>query len=249
VPRKNVSCPRAFQATQFVTHRTIHRDVSDSTTLGERITLRGDVFGASRIGTSAESVVAQGVTALGDMALGTTVMIWRWDRVQLSALADVGYGKALLFDLVGYAKDIVDGDGSAPSLLGTENRTTFLPGVSAAWAINDWSGLTGSGQVGVVKGSETDTNTPWKVGVSASMDFGQRDQAPIGLLASLEVNSSPILESGGTEVSTAVGLGVFYTGREDLNVGADVRWMKVPLDYGDATANPITVAGVLRYFF
>ena len=216
---------------------------------GERATLRGEFFGASRIGTSAQSVVAQGVTALSDVAIGTTVALWRTDRFQLSALADVGFGKVLLLDLVGYVEDIVGGNGNAPSLLQTENRTTVLPGVCAAWAVNGWSGLAGSGQVGSTNGSKTNTNTVWKIGASASVDFGQRNQAPVGLLASVEINSSSILDGGGTEVSTSVGFGVSYTGREDLNVGVDARWSKIPLEYGDATANPITVSALLRYYF
>lgn len=216
---------------------------------GDRATLRASFVGASRVGTSGSSILSQGVTATWGGQIGTTVALWRSDRALLSAIGDIWRAKVLVIDLVGYVQDIVDGNEAAPSLVKTEDRTSFLPGLSGAWAINRWSGLAANAQIGVANGTKTDSNTIWKVGASGSIDFEQRGQAPVGLLASFEANETPALVERESTVSTTVGLGIFYTGRDDLNLGGEINWSDIPLDYQDVSANPVTFSAVFSYFF
>ncbi len=102
----------------------------------------------SRLGTSGQALLSQGVTALTAGGLGTTVELWRSERVLLSGLLDVGYGQALAVDLVQFANDIIAGDIENASILVTDKGGTIDGGLAFAWAPNPWSGVTAVGQIG-----------------------------------------------------------------------------------------------------
>ena len=53
----------------------------------------------------------------------------------------------------------------------------------------------------------------------------------------------------GTDAVTTVAGGVYYTGREDLNLGLDIRWTHLPLENWDISIYPITFGIALRYYF
>jgi len=214
-----------------------------------RITLRGDIYANSRIGTSGQSLLAQGVMASGGGVLGTTVAIWRGNKTLLSGIADLRFGPVLVVDLTGFVEDIVSGNSNAPSLLKSEDRSTIAGGLSIAQALNGWSGLTGFAQIGNANGSISGSNTVWGAGLAASIDFDQRDQAPLGLLLSVDATDASNTTAFIEGVAFGVGLSILYTGRDDLNLGAEIKWSRIPLEFNDVDANTIGVAGVLRYFF
>ena len=215
----------------------------------DRWTLRGGAFGASRVGTTGQSLVSQGLSATWGFEMGSTIRLWNNDKWQFAGLVDLRQAKVLVIDLIGYVADIVDGNGEAPSLVQFEDRTTGTAGVSAAWAINEWSGATGYVEFGGSYGDISEQNAHWETGYAYTMDFGQRGQRNIGLAGTLDFISIPSLHSSDFELVTNVGVGVFYTGRDDFNVGAQVQWSKVPLELADVDAAPITIEAVLRYFF
>ncbi len=58
---------------------------------------------------------------------------------------------------------------------------------------------------------------------------------------------SPKSVSGGTAFQ--IGGGVFYTGREDINLGLEIAWMRFEQALRDVTIYPVSFDLVLRYFF
>ena len=214
---------------------------------GQRATVRASYSGASRVGTTGEALLSQGLSALFGFELGTTIALWNPDRFLLSALVDASYSKAMVVDVLGFADDVANDEPA--SLLLAEDRTLITPGLALAWAFNEWSGLTAAGNIGATNGSQTGSNTAWRASVAASADFAQRGQAPVGVLGSFEANSTPELAGDDTATSTTVGLEVVYTGREELVVGGQLTWSDVPLPYGDRSANATSLSLVFRYFF
>ena len=53
----------------------------------------------------------------------------------------------------------------------------------------------------------------------------------------------------GTTTSVGFGLGVYYTGREDLNLGIEIRGSRLPLQNWDTVAYPMSYGLSMFYFF
>jgi len=213
-----------------------------------RVAVRVSARVTSRVGTSGEALLSQGVSAFMDAGLGASVELWRNQSVLLSGLIDLSFGKVLLVDLVKFAEDVATVGPEEASILTTDNGATTSAGLGAAWAPNGWSGVTVIGQVGYSKIDTRDDDLLWRVAGSGSIDFGQNDKAPIGLLITIDADRlRPRSVAGGTAVG--VGFGVLYTGREDLNLGVEGQWSHYPQLTHDVTINPVSFDLVLRYYF
>jgi len=180
--------------------------------------------------------------------LGAVVELWRNERVLLSAAADLGYVNGLVIDFVQFAEDIIDGNIENASLVKEDGGTTGDAGIRVAWAWNQWSGLTGLGHVGFANIGSLSDDVLWRFAASGSADFGQRGNAPVGVQLSVDVDR---LKPQAADVKTAfgVGAGVYYTGREDLNLGLEVDWSRWPLQDWDTVVYPVSFGVALRYFF
>jgi len=216
--------------------------------VGERVAVGITAGGLSRVGTSGESIISQGVSALFSTDLKSTIELWRGEDVLLSGLVGLGFGNVLVIDLVQFAEDIINNGPENASILTMEDGVTVDGGVAAAWALNHWAGLTALGQIGYSNiGSQTD-ELLWRLAATGTVDFGQNDKAPIGLLLWLDVDRlGPKTIAGGT--ANAAGIGVFYTGREDLNLGVEIGWSRFRQLTRDITINPVNFAITLRYYF
>jgi hypothetical protein len=202
----------------------------------------------SRIGTSGQALLSQGVTALTSSGLGTTVELWRNERVLLSGLLNVGHGQALVVNLVKFAEDVIESGPENASILTTDEGGTIDGGLALAWAPNPWSGVTAFGQIGYSRIETRDDDLLWRLAGTGSVDFGQRDQAPVGLLLTVDIDRlKPKSVAGGTAV--AIGGGIFYTGREDINLGLEIHWMRFTQFARDVTIHPMSFDLVLRYYF
>lgn len=214
----------------------------------DRVAVSIDAGGLSRVGTSGESILSQGVSALFSTDFRSTIELWRGKNLLLSGLVGVGFGQVLVIDLVKFAEEIITVGPEKASILSLEDGLTVDGGAAAAWALNHWAGVTALGQVGYSKiGAQTD-DVLWRLAATGSVDFGQNDKVPVGLLLWLDVDHlGPKSISGG--VSRSLGLGVFYTGREDLNLGLEMSWSRFKQITRDITINPVNFALTLRYYF
>ena len=213
-----------------------------------RVALHVQAGGASRVGISSEALLSQGVTALTSGQLGTIFELWRNERVLLSAAADLGYVNGLVIDFVQFATDIIDGNTRNASLVTNDQGARGDAGLRIAWAWNQWSGLTGVGQVGFADIGTLSGDVLWRFAASGSADFGQHGNAPVGVQLSLDVDR---LKPQSADIKTAVdiGVGVYYTGREDLNLGLEIDWSRWPLQNWDTVAYPVSFGVALRYYF
>jgi hypothetical protein len=100
--------------------------------------------GASRVGTSGQALLSQGVTALTGISLDGTFELWQSDRVLLSLVAEADYTDALDISFTRFVEDIIDGNIRNASLVRVVDGFWLKGGLGTAWAFNGWSGITGS---------------------------------------------------------------------------------------------------------
>jgi hypothetical protein len=228
-----------FVVAQFEFQKAVHPRVA--------IKLAGG--GLARVGTSASALLSQGVTTLIDARLGGLFELWRNDTVLLSAFADVGYVDGLAIDFVQFTEDVIDGNYENASLVVTGAGGVVIGGLRTAWALNSWSGIIAYGQAGYynVEGFAVE-DASWRLGGAASVDFGQRGNAPVGLSFNVDADKlTPQAFEG--ETAVAIGAGVHYTGREDLNLGIEMHVNRLPLAEWDEIAYPVSVGLAFNYFF
>ncbi len=204
--------------------------------------------GASRVGTTGEALLSQGVTVLTGCRGGAVVELWRGDNIMLSGMATGGYATTFIVDFAGFAEDVLAGNIENASIIRGVEGGTFDAGLVSAWAFNEWSGIHGLGQVGWAGGQFESDNTRWRLAANANLDFGQRGGTPVGLQLGFDLNSL-LPQSSADDAVLNIGGGVYYTGRDDFNLGLDVRWTQIPLEDWDFDLKPISFGIALRYFF
>jgi hypothetical protein len=214
-----------------------------------RVAVRLAGGGLARVGTSASALLSQGVTTLMTIQTGGLFELWRNDSVLLSAFADVGYLDGLVIDFVQFAEDVIDGNTKNASLVVSGAGGFVAGGLRTAWAWSEWSGLTAYGQVGYYNIDEfTTDDAHLRLGAMAGFDFGQRGGSPVGVTLNFDVDRlTPQAFEG--ETALALGLGVHYTGREDLNLGLETQVSRLPLRDWDEIAYPISFGLALNYYF
>jgi hypothetical protein len=215
-----------------------------------RIALFASAQGASRVGTTGQALLSQGVTVLTGGRGGALVELWRGNSVVLSGTAAGGYARTFLIDFAGFAEDILAGNIYNASIVRNVEGGTFDVGLNCAWAINEWSGVHALGQFGYFGGQFQDVSddTRWRVAANGSVDLGQNGGSPVGLQLGFELNRlQPQSTDGGAAFS--LGGGVYYTGRDDFNLGLDMRWMNIPLENWDFDLKPFSFGIALHYYF
>jgi hypothetical protein len=213
-----------------------------------RVALHVAGGGASRVGTSGQALLSQGVTAIYNAQLGAIVELWRNDTVLLSASADAGYANGLVVDFVQFAIDIISENYMNASLVKVDDGAAANAALRAAWALNSWTGLLGIGQVGISNIGNASDEALWRFATAGSFDFGQRGNAPVGLQLSLDVDRLKP-QAANIKTSVGIGFGVYYTGREDFNIGFEFQVARWPLENWDTVAYPTSSGLSLRYYF
>lgn len=214
-----------------------------------RVAVRVMGGGGSRVGTSGQSILSQGVSALVSAGLGTTVALWRNERVLLSGVADLGYGNGLAINLVKFAEDLIVGEIENARLLTTEDVVRIDGGLRAAWAAKTWMGFNGVAQLGYSNADARKEDLLWRVAGAASADFGQRGDTPVGLQLSVDIDKLKQRTANTDGAAVFVGLGVYYTGREDFSIGLEGNWGRLPLFDSDVVIHPVSWLLALRYYF
>ena len=202
---------------------------------------------ASRIGASGEALLAQGVSAITKLGMGTTVEIHRSERLLLSGVADVSYGGLLVVDLAGFLRDFVNEGLDAASLVQSDDGVVVSGGLRAGYALSRWIGATGAVEIG-------HQNTVYRertgaMGAAAiSFDFGQKGGLPVALSALLRLDSLS-MQTANEGTHLGLGAGVAYSGREDFSLGLELFYSRIPIDDEDIALGGIGINLVSRYYF
>jgi hypothetical protein len=150
-------------------------------------------------------------------------------------------------DLGRFLEDFVDQGLDAASLVVEDDGVRLSGGLRAAYAFNEWSGLTGSLEAGYVN-TVLGTDGGVLAGLTASLDFGQKGGTPIGLMLSGAFDSLT-LQGDNVGNTFNAGGGVFYTGREDFSLGLEFFYSRTPLLDSGVNLNATVFNVTTRYYF
>jgi hypothetical protein len=85
--------------------------------------------------------------------------------------------------------------------------------------------------------------------VNLSFDLGALTPVPVGLLGTFVYDSYSTNGDALVDNVAAYALGIFYTARQDFDVGLDVRVSRSKFAQSDADIDIGAVAFTMRYFF
>ena len=229
--------------------------------INRRFAVRGGISGGSRVGTTAVSILSEGVSAIYGYELGGTASLFRKSNWQLSATVDVRgntlFGVSPLDFVRAVVQSIADGDSTdaleagEDSLLTEGNNVRVLGGVRAAYTPATWVGIIGYVEAGMGdKFLESDSNTSvLNGGAAVSFDLNPLTHFPMGFLGTYRHES---LSERGEDLggsSQAFGLGIFYTGREFFSIGIENTWQRIDQLTTDEDIDAVQGRIVLRYDF
>jgi hypothetical protein len=228
--------------------------------INRRVAVRAGLDGSARAGTTAKSVLADGVSVLYGYGAGTTVNLVRKPAWQLAATADVRgntvYGVSPLGFVQSVVNSVANGDTAGAltagedSLLGRGANLRVLGGVRAAYTPAPWIGFTGFVEGGMGDQFQNGSHNigVTNLGVAASFDLDALTRYPFGLLGSFR-NESLSEKGDGVGSAQAFGLGVFYTGRRFFSIGLENTWSRLSQPQVDKKIDVAQSRITLRYDF
>ena len=229
--------------------------------LNRRFAVRAGVSGGSRVGTTAVSILSEGISAIYGYELGGTASLVRKSNWQMSATVDVRgntlYGVSPLDFMRSVVHSIGQGDSTGAvqagedSLLKQGNNLRVLGGVRAAYTPAPWIGFTGYVEAGLGdRFFESSSNTSVvNGGAAVSFDLNPLKSIPIGFLGTYRGES---LSERGEDLggsSQALGFGIFYTGRRFFAIGLENTWQQIDQPFTNQNINAAQGRIVLRYDF
>jgi hypothetical protein len=228
--------------------------------INQRVALRADLNGAARVGTSAQSILADGVSAVYGYGAGTTVNLVRRPAWQLAATADVRANTLFAVSPLSFVQSVVNSvaagdtagalEAAEDSLLAAGDNQRVLGGIRVAYTPASWIGFTGfiEGGVGSRFKKGSDNLGVTNLGIAASFNLAPLIRCPIGLVGSFR---NETLSEKGDDLGSfqAFGLGIFYTGRRFFSVGLDNAWSTVKQAQTDQKLDVVQNRLLLRYDF
>lgn len=211
-----------------------------------------EASGVGRVGTNAESILSQGVSALAAIELGGLARIWQNDKMILSAAASLRSGKLIAANIIGFAKSIIDTGIIDPNnLYQTIPSTRWKGGLRFAYAPSDLLGLRvfadyGSGDS---LAGEEKNDTVFEIGGLASLDLNTRTVLPIGFALGLRYTSYPEGAGDFIDSATQTSLRIAYTGRREFSLGIEAIHSTAPLTGSDNNLKMGSIAINVQYFF
>jgi hypothetical protein len=228
--------------------------------LSRRFALRGALSASARVGTSAEAILSEGLSAVYGYSLGATFSVVQKQNWQLSATADLRGNTLYSVAPLDFARAVVDnvenGDSTGAvqdaqdSLLASGDNLRVLGGVRGAYTPSPWIGFIGFLEAGLGEKFEqgSDNTSVVNFGTAISFDFNPLTRTPVGLLATFRNES---LSEKGDDVGSvqSYGFGVFYTGRRFFTLGLENTWSQISQHQTDKKIDVAQARIVLRYDF
>ena len=224
--------------------------------LAEWVALRVGVMGSARLGTNHVALLAEGATAVYGGGLGAAFRLVEKRQFYLSALAEVRSNSLYAISPLTFAQGIIESGGidSTTQLLGKGDNWRLVGGLRAAYAFAPWVGLTALVEYGPAKrffeDDEGKRNTSqFGTGGVASVDLRPGTGVPIGFAGSVMYQSENDRGDDLVGRNVVVGLGVFYTGRQDLSLGVETSYQRLDQRGVDSKINASQIELILRYDF
>lgn len=186
--------------------------------------IRADINGVVLAPASANSALLFGANFFRGYSVGTTVRMLHGKRYQLTSSFDIAQYSDTTVNIVDAIQKSIDkGEIAASNLLNESDFSVIKGGMQAAYAISNWIGIWGAFSYSVKDDENNDSdneNEPTTTStVALSVDLNSLSTAlPLGFLFSYNTS----IKDGQRENKN--GLGIFYTGRQNLLLGFETQY-------------------------
>lgn len=217
------------------------------------LALRLAFEGAARIGTSLQSLLGNGVSAVYGYTLGGTFRLVEAKKVVLSATADLTGNTIYDIGILRLVQDVID-EAAIPDSSGVIDSGTdksAVGGLRFGWAASRLIGVRLNGAIGVADlfKSAEETKFSFVAGAAVGFNFANTSNVPIGLLGFFRfTNFTPGASNVADEIVTT-GLEIDYTGQDDFSMGLELTGSRIPIASSEQTITTAGAAINLRYFF
>jgi hypothetical protein len=208
--------------------------------------------GFGRIGTNAESILSQGISALGGIEVGGLGRIWRNKKMILSTAASLKHNKFIGVNIIGFAKNAID-----TGIIDTSFLYNTIPswrgkvGLRYAFAPSDLWGVIAFNDYGIGDSMAGDdkSDTVFSLGGLVSLDLSTRTVAPIGLALVYKHTSYPEASGDLVERLGLTTLKIAYTGHREFSLGLDFGFSSAPLVDHEKNLKFGHATFIIQYFF
>ena len=206
----------------------------------------------ARIGNDTQAILSQGITAVSGFEFGWLFKLMRKDNTMLSLSLSLENGSATLINLLEYINGIIDDDYSFNnSLVNNVQSVRGGSGLRFAWAVSKLFGFYATGELLYGQSAEVrgDSKFFYNIGGVLDFDLNAVSDLPFGIL--LGYNQTNLQSSGD---KTTGDLSVFffrigYNKTNDLSIGIESSFNKIPVQSIDQTINAGLTKIMLRYYF
>ena len=217
------------------------------------LALSASASGAARIGTGAQSVLAEGVTSMFGFKLRAAARVLQTEKWLLSTTLRFQPSTQYRLDILTFAKRVIEEGMIAEdnSVVIKSNGVGGAAGLGGAYAPKPWLGFVFAGNLGYADtfSEEGRSDLAWDVGGLASFDLNPLRGIPLGFMVGIKQDAFVVENSDITDRVVAVGWGLAYTGRDDFSLGFETSHLRVPLTRSDRTVTATLFSFNLRYYF
>jgi hypothetical protein len=201
-----------------------------------------------RLGSDTGALLSEGVTLLTGFEVGWLFRLVRTEKFQLAGTAQIWSDNFTVVSLADWADGIISGE-NVP-LVRNAPVVRAGGGVRMAWAITEWLGALGSGELGYGESAAVEPESEWfrSLGAGLSLDLAPLWQVPLGLGFGYRLDSFPRLGGSPDRSSNTGVFRIAYTGRDDFLVSLDSGIWRSTLVDGQGL-DVVTTGLTMRYYF
>jgi hypothetical protein len=220
------------------------------------LALRATFTGSARVGTNHVALLAEGASAVYGGTFGASFRLVEKDKFLLTALAETRSNSLYSISPLQFVYDVIESGtiDSTTGLLAKGDNWRLIGGLRTAYAFAPWIGITGIAEFGPATRFFADdtgerNTSQLSLGGTVSIDLRPGTNVPIGFVGSVFYQSESDRGDDIVGRQTLFGLGVFYTGRDDLSLGLETGFQRFDQRDFENRVNAGNIRLVLRYDF
>jgi len=221
--------------------------------IAEKFTVHAAFSGAVRSGTTAVSLLSEGVNASYGLTAGVGYQIAREKNWSLMAGVDLSKSSLILLTPYDWAKKLIDSDGKDTTavLVNDVGRLNVMANGRWAWTPSpSWGVQT---LIGLGYAGANDVSVEGKflgmASVSGEYDLLPETDIPIGVQLTYKYSSSTGRDQEVAAAQNIYVLGLFYTGRRQFSIGFTTTYTQLNRAYGTEPIRALIGNINLRYDF
>ncbi len=212
------------------------------------LSINGELGASILSGADLNGALLVGLKGGYETSLGAKGRILRIGALQVAGSLTIDFDRSIQFDIrSAIDRSLSEGKVSAATLLQKSKSTTAAPGIHVAYGFGPSLGLWASASYerAIESDEESDGGT-LRTGAGLSADLNATTNVPIGLVA------LGTWEQGEETSTKEAGFGLLYTGRPELQTGAEVQVNSTEGSFGSGvklTLNGVVGLFKLRYYW